>query len=180
MNDSSSEDERIERILRNERGEDYVDEGIVTSVGYFDTEDIIIDRTYPLPSRPRYQVLYSSDEEDEEEAARGGRQLYDMYPHHVKNVSRGDDDTCGSTLRNIFMNTRMNGEGIPNVEISRPERIIGMGVRGGQNIFYFVVWEETGRDSYPVNENVMRWKFPELVIEFHEDMVLNPTRYVEL
>lgn len=78
------------------------------------------------------------------------------------------------------MNTRMNGEGIPNVEISRPERIIGMGVRGGQNIFYFVVWEETGRDSYPVNENVMRWKFPELVIEFHEDMVLNPTRYVEL
>ncbi|XP_022167333.1 uncharacterized protein LOC111031612 [Myzus persicae] len=177
----SSEDERIERIIGNEQQQqDDPDEGFESASNTSDIDDIVVGKKYPLPTRPRFHVMYSSDEEEEAEAARGGRRPYDRYPYAGRSVSRGDDDkdNRAAALRNLLRKTRTNGHGVSD-KIVEAKRITGMAVKA-QRIIYFVQWSNNGKENHPMDEQLMRWCYPELVIEFHEKKFLSPSKYMKI
>jgi len=60
-----------------------------------------------------------------------------------------------------------------------PRRITGLMVKRQSELFYFVQWvghSEVG-DSFAIEADVMSLHCPNMVIEFHQNMILNPPRY---
>jgi len=59
-----------------------------------------------------------------------------------------------------------------------PRRITGVMIGRERELFYFVQWENHHEEeSFAIEANLMSSNCPNMVIEFHQKMVLNPPRH---
>ncbi|XP_022167339.1 uncharacterized protein LOC111031619 [Myzus persicae] len=159
------------------------DDGLEDAEENSDPEEIIVDRTYRLPQVLDPQLIPNG--EDDEGVGEVGRRRHDR--HRVSSrVSRGDDDESFNRRTYAFRKYLRSLDTTPEMTEElfqggfRPEIIMGMMMKR-RRICYFAQWVRNfRRETYPLEASVVKRYYPNLVIDFHQQMVLNKNRFEKI
>ncbi|KAL5238948.1 hypothetical protein ACI65C_006358 [Semiaphis heraclei] len=157
-------------------GDDDEDDGFGSAES--EPEDVIVDITEPEPqgeTKP-YQCEPSLPPTPWFSPSMN-RRSHPYARHMWKITSMGFDDDNMSRVRNHVRCSKVfNGEGMLENGLHQPKKITGMAVKR-KRILYFVQWSGKGKVSIPVEAELMRNRYPHLVLEYHEKAILKPNIY---
>ncbi|XP_022178132.1 uncharacterized protein LOC111039117 [Myzus persicae] len=176
--------EEIESDSDSESSIDESDDGLEDAGENSDPEEIIVDRTYRLPQGLREELI-PDDVDDENVGIEIGRRRHDRHvPTSL--VSRGDDDQSFKRRTYAFRKYLRSLDTTPEMTEElfqggfRPQVIIGMMTKR-RRIFYFGQWvRNCRRETYILEASVVKCNYPNLVIDFHQQMILKKNRFEKI